>query len=85
MRKLWSGRFALLKNEKNRTKSQEEIFKVIQEANLEVSVAWQLRENFKAIFNCQSFEEAKKETRSENTGRRQVDVTPLHINRISKL
>ncbi len=33
------SRYALLNNEGNRTKSQEEIFKVIQEANLEVSVA----------------------------------------------
>jgi len=55
-KELKSSRFALLKNEKSRTKSQEEIFKVIQEANLGVSVAWQLRENFKAIqlFQMQS-------------------------------
>jgi len=60
-KELKGSRFALLKNEKNRTKSQEEIFKVIQEANLEVSVAWQLRETFKAIFNCQSYAEAKRD------------------------
>ncbi len=58
---LKGSRFALLKNEKNRTKTQEEIFKIIQEANLEVSVAWRLREDFKALFNSTSFAEAKKD------------------------
>jgi len=29
-------------------------------SQLEVSVAWQLRENFKAIFTCQSYAEAKE-------------------------
>jgi len=38
--KEWKGScYVLLKSEKNRTKFQQEIFKVIQEANLEVSVA----------------------------------------------
>ena len=38
-KELKGSRFALLKNEENHTESQEEIFKVIQKANLEVSVA----------------------------------------------
>ncbi len=54
------SRFVLLKNEENRTEKQNEIFKVIQEANLQVSVAWRLREDFKAIFQCKSLSEAKK-------------------------
>ncbi len=49
-----------MKNEQHRTQKQDEIFKVIQEANLQVSVAWRLREEFKAIFECASFNEAKK-------------------------
>ena len=56
---LKGSRYALLKNEKNRTKKQEEIFQVVKESNLNVSVAWRLREDFKAIFECTSFKEAK--------------------------
>ena len=54
------SRYALLKNPENRTEKQEEIFQTIQNANLKVSVLWQLRENFKAIFRCASFAEAMK-------------------------
>ncbi|KKZ12001.1 MAG: hypothetical protein TQ37_06140 [Candidatus Synechococcus spongiarum 15L] len=57
---LKGSRYALLKNEHNRTKKQDEIFNVIQEANLQVSLAWRLREEFKGIFECKSFAEAKK-------------------------
>ncbi len=57
---LKGSQYALLKNEKNRTQKQEEIFQVIQEANLHVSVAWRFREDFKAIFECASFQEAKE-------------------------
>ena len=53
-------RYVLLKNEKNRTAKQDEIFKVVQEANLEVSHAWRLREEFKGIFECSSFAQAKR-------------------------
>ena len=53
-------RYVLLKNEQNRTQSQDEIFQVVQKANLEVSHAWRLREEFKGIFQCSSFAEAKK-------------------------
>lgn len=54
------SRYALLKNEQNRTQKQDEIFKVIQEANLQVSVAWRLREEFKAIFECKTWSDAKQ-------------------------
>ncbi|MCY4225480.1 MAG: transposase [Bacteroidetes bacterium] len=54
------SRDVLLKNEKNRTKKQDEIFMVIKESNLNVSIAWRLREDFKAIFECTSFQEAKE-------------------------
>jgi len=53
-------RYALLKNGQNRTQKQDEIFKVIQEANLQVSVAWRLREKFKAIFECRAWSDAKQ-------------------------
>ena len=32
---------------------------MVKESNLNVSVAWRLREDFKAIFECTSFKEAK--------------------------
>lgn len=54
---LKGSRFALLKN--LRTRKQDEIFKVVQKANLQVSHAWQLREELKGIFECTSFAEAK--------------------------
>ncbi len=56
---LKGSRYALLKNEQNRTQKQNEIFQVIQKANLQVSLAWRLREEFKGIFECTSFAEAK--------------------------
>ena len=39
---LKGSRYVLLKNEKNRTGKQNEIFKAIQVSNDQVSVAWQL-------------------------------------------
>ena len=54
---LKGSRYALLKN--SRTKKQEDIFQVVKQSNLNVSVAWRLREDFKAIFECASFKEAK--------------------------
>ncbi len=74
----WKGRRdARLKNEEDRTEFQEEIFKVIQEANLEVSVAWRLREDFKAILNCTPYAEAEKDVdlwidRVKETGMKEV-------------
>ena len=54
------SRYALLKYEANRTANQEDIFQAIQKLNLQVSVAWRPREDFKAIFRCRSFADAKK-------------------------
>ncbi|MXW32220.1 MAG: ISL3 family transposase [Rhodothermaceae bacterium] len=53
-------RYVLLKNEENRTKQQDEMFKVLQASNLQVSLAWRLPEEFKGIFQCNSFAEAKE-------------------------
>jgi len=58
---LKGSRSALLKNENHRTKSQQQIFKRIHKANLDVEVVWRLREDFKTIFNCPSYAEAEKE------------------------
>lgn len=44
------SRYALLKYEANRTATQEDIFQTVQKLNLQVSIAWRLREDFKAIF-----------------------------------
>lgn len=38
---------------------QDEIFKVVEWTNLEASVTWRLREEFKGVFECKSFVEAK--------------------------
>lgn len=56
---LKGNRHALLKNEAHHAKKQDEIFKVVQVANLEVSLPWRLREEFKGIFACKSFAEAE--------------------------
>ena len=52
-------RYVLLKNEANRTQKQDEIFKVIQESNIQVGLARWLHEEFKGVFECPSFAEAK--------------------------
>lgn len=44
-------RYALLKNERNLTDRQREKFEAIRQTNLQVSKAWQARENFKDAFN----------------------------------
>jgi transposase len=44
-------RYALLKNPENLTERQRIHFKAIADANYEVSKAWQVRENFKALFS----------------------------------
>ena len=48
-----------MKNEENRTKKQDQIFKVVQDSNLAVSLAWRLREEFKVILECISSADAK--------------------------
>lgn len=45
-------RYALLKNPENLTEKQRIKFEAIAGANYEVSKAWQVRENFKALFSC---------------------------------
>lgn len=57
--KLKGSRHALLKNEAHRTEKQDEIIKVVQVANLELSLRWRLREEFKGIFACTSCAEAE--------------------------
>jgi len=47
---LKDARFAVLKNEKNRTKRQSSQFDAINDANLLTAQAWRVRENFKALF-----------------------------------
>jgi transposase len=44
-------RYALLKNPENLTERQRIHFEAIADANYEVSKAWQVRENFKALFS----------------------------------
>ncbi len=48
---LKDSRWALLKNENNHTEKQHIKFEAIKNANYEVSRAWQVRENFKDLFN----------------------------------
>jgi len=55
---LKNSRYALLKNPENLTEKQRIKFESIQAANLEVSKAWRIREDFKAIFKVQSTQEA---------------------------
>ena len=57
---LKNSRYAFLKNEENRTERQEELFRSIQKVNLEVSVAWRLRQEFKDLFGCSRYAEAKQ-------------------------
>lgn len=45
------SRYALLKNECNLTEKQRIKFEAIRKANYQVSKAWEVRENFKALFN----------------------------------
>ena len=47
-----NSRYALLKNKENRTANQEAIFQAIQNANVQVSVAWRLREDSRPSFDA---------------------------------
>ena len=53
---LKNSRYAMLKNEENLTEKQRRKFEEIRQANLEVSRAWEVRENFKAVFKNASLE-----------------------------
>lgn len=55
---LKNSRYALLKNKENLTEKQRIKFESIESANFEVSKAWRIRENFKAIFDSQNINEA---------------------------
>ncbi len=48
---LKNSRYALLKNEGNRTQLQEKIFKEILNSNLQVAKAHFAKETFKSLFN----------------------------------
>ena len=54
------SRYALLKNKANRTAHQEHIFQAIQQLNLQVSIAWRLREDFKTHLSMSLFRGCKK-------------------------
>jgi len=51
---LRNSRYALLKNQVNLTEKQRLKFEAIKLANYEVSKAWQVRENFKDLFNLEA-------------------------------
>ncbi len=48
---LKNSRYTLLKNKENLTQKQQEQYQIIKESNFEVTKAWQIRENFKSLFN----------------------------------
>ncbi|MEB2783158.1 transposase [Algoriphagus persicinus] len=50
---LKNSRYTLLKNPENLTEKQRIHFESIADANYEVSKAWQVRENFKDLFNSE--------------------------------
>ncbi len=54
---LIGSRWALLKNKNNHTEKQRIKFEAIKNANYEVSRAWQVRENFKDLFNTEDNKE----------------------------
>lgn len=47
---LINSRYAILKNEENLTEKQREKFELIKAGNFEVSKVWNIRENFKELF-----------------------------------
>lgn len=50
---LKNSKYALLKNECNLTEKQRIKFNAIRDANYEVSKAWQVKQNFKDLFNLE--------------------------------
>ena len=54
---LRNSRYVLLKNEENLTEKQRLKFDAIRQANYEVSKAWEVRENFKDLFNKENNKE----------------------------
>ena len=55
---LKNSRYAFLKNPENLTEKQRIKFEEISNANYEISRAWRIKENFRAIFGCSSLIEA---------------------------
>jgi transposase len=53
-------KYTVLKNAENRTDSQNEQFKLIDEANLKTAQAWHIRENFKLLFEICSSRNVKE-------------------------
>jgi transposase len=47
---LINQKFTFLKNEQNRTEAQQKSFELINKASLKTAKAWVVRENFKAVF-----------------------------------
>lgn len=47
---LINQKFTFLKNEQNRTEAQQKSFELINKASLKTAEAWVVRENFKAVF-----------------------------------
>jgi transposase len=43
-------KYTVLKNEENRTETQQKAFELLKQANLKTAQAWHIRENFKTIF-----------------------------------
>ena len=48
---LKNSRYVLLKNEENLTEKQRVKYDMIKDSNLQVTKAWQIRENFKSLFD----------------------------------
>lgn len=57
---LKNSRYVLLKNPQNLTEKQKLKFEAIQEANFEVSRAWQARENFKDAFENATLKQSEE-------------------------
>ena len=57
---LKGNRFLFLKNPENHTIAQAEKFKELKDLNLRTSKAWQMKENLKGFFTCQTIDEAEK-------------------------
>jgi transposase len=50
---LKNNRYAVLKNEQNRTEEQQSVFEQFDKLNLKTAQAWHIRENFKSLFDIQ--------------------------------
>lgn len=56
---LKKARYAVLKNPENRSEKQNELFEMIDQANLRTARAWRIVENFKGLFLSESKSQAK--------------------------